>query len=148
MLIDKLNTFGLPVALNTGAAGTYVIGDQINLGPSPVNQGVGIPYYWYIATAVAATSADSTATATFQLVGADNAALTTNPVVLMQTPAFIVTAMPANRFLFTAAIPFAQYKQFLGIRQVTGVQAITAGSIRSFLTQEPDQWRAYPEANS
>ena len=147
MLIDLRSTFGLPVALNTGGADTYVIGDQIDLTAFPVDQGVGIPFYWYVATAVAATSAGS-ATGTFQLVSADNAALTSNPVVHMVTPTFTVASMTVNKFLFAAPIPFADYKRYLGIRQVTAVAAFTAGSINSFLTQEPDRWRAYPEGNN
>lgn len=147
MLTDKLNTFGLPVTLNTGGADTYVIGDQINMLAFPVNQGVGVPFYWYVATSAAATSGGS-ATLALELVTAEDAALTTSPVVLMRTPVFPVAELTAYKFLFAAPIPFAEYKQFLGIRQVTGVAAFTAGSINSFLTQEPDQWRAYPEANS
>ena len=144
MLIDSRTTFGLPVALNTGGADTYVIGDQIDLTAFPVDQGVGIPFYWWVAVAAAATSAGS-ATATFQLVTAENAALTTNPVVMMTTPTFTVASMTLGKFLFAAPIPFGDYKRYMGIRQVTGTAAFTAGSINSFLTQEPDRWRPYPE---
>lgn len=144
MLTDARTTFGLPVALNTGGAGTYVIGDQIDLTAFPVDQGVGIPFYWYTATAVAATSGGS-ATATFQLVTADDDALTSNPVVMLTSPTIPVAEMTVNKFLFAAVIPFGDYKRYMGIRQVTGTAAFTAGSIRSFLTQEPDRWRPYPE---
>ena len=35
------------------------------------------------------------------------------------------------------------YKRFLGIRQITGAQAITAGAVDAFLTVRPNAWKSY-----
>jgi len=142
MLSDARTTFGLPVALHTGGTGTQVIGDQIDLRVAGIDQGVGYPLYWYLATSAAAASGGA-ATVTFQLVTADNAALTTNPVVIQQTAAFPVANLGAGRFLYAGSIPFGLYSRYMGMRQVTGTAALTTGSVFSYLTQEPDRWRPF-----
>jgi hypothetical protein len=45
------------------------------------------------------------------------------------------------------AVPLAlegnAYEQFLGILQVTGTTAISAGKINAFLTSDVQKWKAY-----
>ena len=71
MFVDKRNEFCDALALNTGAANTYVIGDQIDLGVAR-DVGNGEPIYLTI-VATTGVNAASAGTVQFQLVTADNA---------------------------------------------------------------------------
>lgn len=149
MILDKRNEFCDAVALNTGAAGTYVIGDQIDIGTGR-DLGGDMALYLVIAAAVG-IAAGSAGTVTFQLVSADNAALTSNPVVHAQSAAFVTGTgtgtgtLKAGTTLFAIALPLEAdaYKRYVGIRQVTGTAAITAGSVDAFLTEDVARWKAY-----
>jgi hypothetical protein len=66
MILDKRNEFCDAVALNTGGAGTYLLGDQIDLGVAR-DMGNGEPMYLVITVATLPTSAAGTATAQFTL---------------------------------------------------------------------------------
>jgi hypothetical protein len=149
MIIDKRNEFADAVSLNTGAAGTYTIGDQIDLGTAAANMGAEDELYLVINvdTGIAAGSAGSV---TFQLVSAEDAALTTNPVVHYQTAAFTTGTgtgtgtLKAGTLLAAVKVPQGfDYKRYLGVRQVTGTAAITAGKVNAFLTPDIAMWRAY-----
>lgn len=149
MILDKRNEFCDATALNTGAAGTYVIGDQIDLG-TPRDLGGDMALYAVIsvATGIAAASAG---TVQFQLVTADNAALTTNPTVLAQSAAFVTgagtgtTTLRPGTSLLALQLPQegTPYQRFLGIRQVTGTTAISAGAVDAVLAQDVQRWKAY-----
>jgi hypothetical protein len=148
MILDKRTEFCDAVTLNTGAAGTYTIGDQIDLGV-PANIGTEDELYLVISveTGIAAGSAG---TVTFQLTSADNAALTTNPLVHFQTAAFATgtttatgTLKPGTLLTATKLPQAFDYKRYLGVRQVTGTTAVTAGKVDAFLTTDAALWRAY-----
>lgn len=148
MILDKRNEFADAVALNTGGAGTYVIGEQIDLGTA-VNVGA-VDELYFVVNVDTGIAAGSAGTVTFQLVSADNDALTTNPVVHYQTAAFTTGtgtgtgALKAGTVLAAIKLPQGfDYKRYLGIRQVTGTAAITAGKVNAFLTPDIAMWRAY-----
>jgi hypothetical protein len=152
MILDKRTEFCDAVALNTGAPATFVIGDQIDLGTVGRDIGNGEPLYVVIEAATGINAAGA-GTVQFQVVSADNAALTTNPVVHMQTTAFVTSttsgnaggALAAGTTLAALSVPMegVAYRRFLGIRQVTGAQAITAGAVDAFLVHSAAQWKAY-----
>lgn len=151
MILDKRNEFADAVALNTGGAGTYVIGDQIDLGAAR-DIGNGQPVYLEIQVATGINAAGA-GTVQFQLVSADNAALTTNPVVHAQSAAFVTSttsgdaggALAAGTALLIQSLPQEgqAYKRYVGIRQVTGSQAITAGAVDAFLVHDVANWKSY-----
>lgn len=153
MIIDKRNEFADATALNTGAAGTYTIGDQIDLEVlRDIGNGADVYLVLGVATGINAAAAG---TVQFQLVSADNAALTTNPVVHTQTAALVTSttsgnaggALAAGTLLLATVLPMgADYKRYLGIRQVTGTAAISAGAVDAFLTLDVARWRAYADA--
>jgi hypothetical protein len=155
MILDERNEFCDATALNTGGANTYVIGDQIDLGTAARDIGNGQVPYLVISTAVGINAA-AAGTVTFQLVSADDAALTTNPVVHAQSAAFVTSTttgnaggtLAAGTTLMAMAVPMEglAYKRYLGIRQVTGAQAITAGAVNAFLTPDVAKWKAYADA--
>lgn len=150
MIIDKRNEFCDAVALNTGAAGTYVLGDQIDIGTAR-DLGGDQALYLDISVAVG-IAAGSAGTVQFQLVSADNAALTTNPVVHAASGLFVTgtgtatTTLRPGTQLFQVPLPqegSTPYKRYVGIRQVTGTAAITAGAIDAFLTPLAPANKAY-----
>lgn len=141
MLIDNLSKFALPTALSTAAPATAKFGDAINLVKTVQDLGEGTPLYWFTSVAVAATSGGS-ATLTLQLVEADNEALTTNPEVLLTTAAIPVASLTLGAVITNMALPKTVYRQWIGLRQVVGTAAFTAGSLNSFLTTDTDNWRA------
>lgn len=142
MLIDTRSTFAWEEDVD-GAAGTAKVGEAMDLEVE-ANQGEGYPLYLVILFTT--TTAGGTSTA-YNLVTADNAALSSNPVTLLSTPVYAVAAGTAGTYAIVVPIPKADYKRYLGIT-VTRVGTVTAGAISAFLVQDPPAWRAYPEGNS
>lgn len=145
MITDALARFLSGTALNTGAAGTYVIGDVYDLKrDNELHDVEGI--YLVAQMATTATSGGS-ATLTVQFVTADNAALTTNPVVLVASAAVPVADLTAGKRIIAVPLPKgAGTKRYLGVRQVTGTAAFTGGTISAFLTNEPSNYRSFADA--
>lgn len=152
MILDKRNEFCDATALNTGAAGSYVIGNQIDLQTAR-DLGGDKALYLVILVAVGINAAGA-GTVQLKLTSADDAALTSNPVDHLMTAAFVTSttsgnaggALAAGKRLAAIQVPLegdTPYKRFLGVRQVTGAQAITAGAIDAFLTPDVAAWKAY-----
>lgn len=146
MICDKLATFADDTALNTGAAGSYIIGDQIDLSVAR-NIGVAIGHatlYLVIKVQTTATSGGA-ATGSFSLVTDDNGSLS-SPTVVVSSPAYAVAGMTAGTLLLVTAIPIgATFERYIGIQQTTGTAAFTAGKIDAFLTTTPPAYKAYAQ---
>jgi hypothetical protein len=146
MILDKRNEFCDAVALNTGAAGTYLVGDQIDLGAVARDVGNGEPMYLVITVDTLPTSAGA-ATAQFQLASDASASIATNgtATVHLETKAFAISEMAAGTMLAAIALPLegVAYERYLGILQVTGTAAFTAGKINAFLTHDVAKWKSY-----
>jgi hypothetical protein len=145
MILDKRNEFCDAVALNTGAAGTYLLGDQIDLGVAR-DMGNGEPMYLVITVDTLPTSAASTATAQFTLASDDSASISTSTsTVHLLTKAFAISEMAAGTMLAAIALPMegVAYERYLGILQTTGTQAFTGGKINAFLTHDVAKWKSY-----
>lgn len=147
MIMDKLTEFCDGVALNTGAAGTYNIGDVIDL-EAVRDLGQGNPIYLVISVSTTATSAGA-ATGQFRLVSDSTATPSTSTATVHATSAaHAVANMSAGASLFVIALPMegSAYERYLGIQQITGVAAFTAGNVDAFLTMNPSAYKAYPDA--
>ena len=146
MILDKRNEFCDAVALNTGAAGTYLLGDQIDLGVAR-DMGNGEPMYLVITVDTLPTSAAGTATAQFTLASDASAAVATDgsATVHLLTKAFAISEMAAGTMLAAIALPMegVAYERYLGILQTTGTQAFTGGKINAFLTHDVAKWKSY-----
>ena len=145
MILDKRNEFCDAVALNTGAAGTYLLGDQIDLGVAR-DMGNGEPMYLVITVDTLPTSAAGTATAQFTLASDDSASIsTTTSTVHLLTKAFAISEMAAGQMLAAIALPMegVAYERYLGLLQTTGTQAFTGGKINAFLTHDVAKWKSY-----
>jgi hypothetical protein len=146
MILDKRNEFCDAVALNTGGAGSYLLGDQIDLGTAR-DMGNGEPMYLVITVDTLPTSANSTATAQFTLASDASAAIATDgsATVHLQTKAFAISEMAAGQMLAAIALPMegVAYERYLGVLQTTGTQAFTGGKINAFLTHDVAKWKSY-----
>jgi hypothetical protein len=146
MILDENLLFGYKTALSTAAPATSKYGKALDLLNINLDRGEGWPFYFCAFVNVAATSGGA-ATLALALTHADNEDLTTNPVNLYLSPTFALADLtPAGKLLFMVALPKGVlYKRWLGVRQIVGAHALTAGALNVFLTPDPDNWRAYAE---
>jgi hypothetical protein len=152
MILDELLEFCDATALNTGAAGTYLLGDVIDLGDAPTTQGIGAfgtqPVYLVIQVDTAATSGGA-ATGRFILASDAQAAIATDgtATVHFDSGAIAVASLTAGRLITITGLPLTRtYERYLGILQTTAVAAFTAGKINAFLTTDISSWAALPQA--
>jgi hypothetical protein len=143
MILDERTEFCDATSLNTGAAGSYLIGDVIDLGVAGRDIGQGTPLYLVVQVDTAATSGGA-ATGQFNLVTDDNAGLS-SPTTLFSSRAVPVASMTAGATLLVAQLPIegVAYERYIGIQQVTGTAAFTAGKVNAFLTHTPAAWKSY-----
>lgn len=146
MILDERLEFADATALNTGAAGTYLIGDVVDLGVSR-DIGEGESLYLVIQVDTTATSGGS-ATGQFKLASDAQAAIATDgsATVHFETVAIPVATLVAGYRVCAIALPRGTYERYLGILQVTGTAAFTAGKVNAFLTDNPGKWTAYADA--
>ena len=152
MYVDRLNEFCDNVALNTGAAGTYLIGNQIDLVVArDIGMGMGGQLYLVAQVSEAATSGGS-ATLQLQLASDSTAAIATDGTasIHLTSATFAVAALTAGKVLMVMPLPLegVAYERFLGIRQITGTAAFTGGKVDVFLTTDPQVWKAYADEGS
>lgn len=148
MILDERTEFCDATALNTGAAGTYLLGDQID--SSVVRDlGNGQPIYLVITVDTLPTSGGA-ATAQFTLASDDSASIATNGTASVHfvTKAFAISEMAAGNVLAAVALPSqgVAYERYLGVLQTTGTAAFTGGKINAFLSTDVARWRAYADA--
>jgi len=150
MITDKLTQFANAVALNTGSAGTYLIGDVIDLDVAR-DVGQGYPLFLVVNIETTATSGGS-ATLAVTLASDAQAAIATDGTATrhLTSPIFAVSTLSAGKNLLKAVIPMegTEYERFLGILQVTAGAAFTGGKISAFLTINPAGWKALPDGVS
>jgi hypothetical protein len=138
------------VALNTGGAASYLIGDVIDLGTASPGPGVGTgePMYWVVTVDTAVTATGS-GTYQFTLASDAQAAIATDgsATVHLQTAAIPKATLVAGYVVIAAALPLGTpaYERYLGTLQTTAVSAATAGKVNSFLTHDVGRWRAYAQ---
>lgn len=151
MIMDELLEFCDATALNTGAAGTYLIGDQVPLGVT--GRDIGNPgsdsMYLVVTCDTTATSGGS-ATLTLSLASDDSASIsTTTSTIHASSKAIPVASITAGAVLWVVCLPSdTAYETYLGILQTTGTAAFTAGKINAFLTRTPARWKAYADATN
>lgn len=153
MILDERTEFCDATALNTGAAGTYNLADQIDLGVAGRGVGEAGDQLYLVLQVATGITAGSAGTVQFQLVSDDTATPATNGTqsIHLQTRAFTTgtgtgtTTLKAGTVLGVFALPIegVVYERYLGVQQVTGTAAITAGAIDAFLTPTPAAWKAY-----
>lgn len=146
MILDARNEFCDATALNTGAAGTYLIGNQIDMGAVPAPGPLGANGELYLVATVDTTATSGgAATLQLKLASDDTASIsTTTATDHFASRVFPLSALVAGATLFAVKMPMGfDYERFLGILQVTGTAAFTAGKVNVFLTPDPARWAAY-----
>lgn len=145
MILDERNEFCDNTSLNTGGAGSYLLGDVIDTGNDGINDVENL--YLVIDVSTAATSGGS-ATGAFHLVSDAQAAIATDGSATYHwsSPAIAVASLTAGRNIVEIALPKGTYERYIGILQTTAVAAFTAGAINAFLTPNPNTYRAFPQA--
>lgn len=149
MILDEKLEFCDAVSLNTGAAGTYNIGDVIDLTVARDLGGDQAPYL-VVTVDTGITVASSTGTVAFQLVSDGTDTIATNGTqtvhAVSKAHATSTTAIPAGSVLFAVQLPIeglTAYERYLAVQQVTGTTALNAGKVNAFLTMDVARWKAY-----
>jgi hypothetical protein len=149
MILDERTEFCDATALNTGAAGSYLVGDVIDLQVAR-DIGAGAPIYWVVQIETLPTSGGA-ATANFSLCSDAQAAIAVDgsQTTHAQTGAKTIAQMAAGTtFIIGVPAEGSAYERYLGVVQTTAVAAFTAGKINSFLTLDPRGWKAYADAQN
>lgn len=151
MILDERTEFADATALNTGVAGSYLIGDVVDLKgpttePNTTKDMEGSDLYLVIQVDTAVTSGGA-GTAAFSLASDAQAAIAVDGTQSehFRTKAFALAEMTAGAILACVKLPRGNYERYLGIVQTTAVAALTAGKINAFLTADPAIWRAYAD---
>ena len=146
MITDKLNYFYDNVALAAIPTSDVIdLGDDVTLH----NIGGKDPVFLVIQTGpTPATDSGSDATLQFKLVSDSVAALNSSPTTHIDTGAMaFATVAVANKVLLVAPLPFGDYERYVGLTATVGSGPFTAGSVRAFLTRDPQWWRALGSNN-
>jgi hypothetical protein len=147
MILDERNEFCDAVSCNTGAAGTYNLGDIIDLSVAR-DLGGDRALYLVVTVDTGITTAGSAGTVAFQLVsdGTDTISTTTQSVHLV-SKAWVTgsSAIAAGTVLMAVQLPMegTAYERYLAVQQVTGTTALNAGKVNAFLTTDVARWKAY-----
>lgn len=148
MILDDRLEFADALALNTGAAGTYNLGDVIDtksttIDPNTTRDLEGSELYLVVRIGTAATSGGS-ATLQVRLVSDDTATPSTTTATVHATSAAIaVASLTAGATVMVTRLPAGSYERYVGIQQITGTAAFTAGTLDAFLVSDPALYRAY-----
>lgn len=155
MILDARNEFCDSVLLNTGAAGTYNIGNQIDLGATQRSIGAPrTPLFLELMVTAGIRVAASTGTIQFQLVSDSTVAPSTDGTQSIHAVSrSVVTSTTSDvgllaigKVLMSLAVPLegsVPFERYVGIQQITGTTAISAGRVDAFLTSTPSEWKSY-----
>jgi hypothetical protein len=151
MILDERTEFCDAVSLNTGGAGSYLLGDQIDTGAAARDLGASTDNLFLVLQVDTTCTSGGSATGQFHLASDSTAAIATNGTATyhFSTGAIPVATLVAGYVIAIVALPQgALYERFLGILQTTGTAAFTAGKINAFLTTDPSNWRHYADASN
>lgn len=159
MILDSRTEFCDAVSLNTGAAGSYLLGNQVDVSlagvsTSPGHIGAAESIYLVISVDTGIAVAAGTGSLSFRLVSDAQAAILTDgtatehltfgPFGTSTTSGNAGAVLGAGAVLACVELPKTmKYERYLGIIQQTGTTAISAGKINAFLTPDPAAWAAF-----
>jgi len=145
MIMDKLTQFCDAVALNTGGAGSYLLGDVYDTGGDGWNIADDL---WLVIIASTTATSGGSATGQFHLASDAQAAIATDGSATyhFSTSAIPVATLAAGYRACAVRVPAGTYERYVGILQTTGTAAFTAGAVHAFLTIDVPNWVAMPDA--
>ena len=151
MVLDERTEFCDAVSLNTGAAGSYLLGDQIDTGSVARDLGESADDLYLVLQVDTTATSGGSATVAFHLASDSTASVATDGSATyhFSTSAIPVATLVAGYVIAIVALPKGKtYERYLGILQTTAVAALTAGKINAFLTNDASNWRHYPDASN
>ena len=152
MRLDAYNEFCDAVAV-AATAGTYLLGDVIDLSSIGLNLGV-TDAYLVIQTDTEIITGGSAGTIQFFLASdAQEAIATDGSATVHLTSASLVTddaaansaALNAGGTIMAVKLPAGTYERYLGILGTIGSTTVTAGKINAFLTPDISVWKSYAD---
>lgn len=149
MISDSLLNLAVDTALNTGAAGNYVVGNQVDLGVAAngIGANVGLAQLFLVITMTTAATSGGAATVQFSLLSDGDSAMGT-PNVVASTGAIALASLTAGAVVGIIALPVGfSLERYIGLRQTTGVAAFTGGTFDAVITSTPPVRYAYPQAS-
>lgn len=148
MILDERGEFLDATALNTGGAGTYLIGDVIDIEATGI--GLGASDIWFVLQVQTTATSGGSATGQFSLASDAQAAIATDgsATVHFATSAIPVATLVAGYVIAAVRLPRApNYERYLGVLQTTGTAAFTAGKVDGFLTLDYSKVKHYADAS-
>lgn len=147
MILDDRNEFADALAVNTGAAGSYLLGDVIDLGDPNRDIGQGTKLYLVGQVDTTFTSGGS-ATFAFSLASDAQPAIAVDgsQTEHFRTRAIPVAQLTAGTVICAIGLPIGDYERYLGVIQTTAVAAATAGKVNFFLVSDVAKIKHYADA--
>ena len=146
MIMDERSEFcdGEDVS---AAAGTALVGDVMDLSANAVNPGRSSNLYLVVQVETAFASGGS-ATVQFELASDAAAAIATDgsATTHAQTEAIAIATLVKGYRWIIQLPQGVDYERYLGILVTTATATTTAGAISAFLTHDPQNYHAYPDA--
>lgn len=134
----------------SAAAGSEVIAKAVDLGAAGVDPNCGRNMFLVISVNTTFTSGGA-ATVQFKLVSdsTDPASSDGSETAHWQSDVFGYASLVAGRMIIVP-LPqgFPEYERYLQLIVTTATATTTAGKIDAYLTFDPPNWKAYPEAVS
>lgn len=136
MMLDNETTLSEEQAVTASAIST----DVYDLGEGLGNLGAGQPLMFE--TLVTADFATLTSL-DIQIVAADDAALTTNPVVVESSGA-VIAADLVSGYRFAGTLNLHEKKRYIGFKYVVAGSDATTGAVTSFINLDVNSGDVYP----
>lgn len=145
MITDALNY----LADNVVFFATGTISDVIDRGataPAATQYSPDPISHAYLVLQTGTTAYAGGTSVQFDLVSATDAALTTGVVVHASTGAVVIASLGANKAVAILPLPPGDYKRYIGLK-ATAVGSTTAGTLRAFITNNVNAYRAMASNN-
>lgn len=150
MIVDDRAELADSLAANTGAAGTYNLGDTIDTqagGISRTPDGAFSADLFLVVRVAQTFTSGGAATVAFRLVSDDTTTpSTTTATVHATSGALPLASLTAGATIFCLnCADLQRVERYLGVQQVTGVAALTGGAVDVFFTDSPALPRSYAD---
>ena len=144
MIIDSQNEFSVEQAVTVTAVSSNVY-DNNSESTANVGQALGVDGDIYLVVQCDETAtAAGAATVTITLESAENAALSTSPVVHFSSGALALAAMTAESRVVAVKLPQSlDYKRYMGLRYTVATGPLTAGKFSAFLVSNVNANKSY-----
>lgn len=151
MILDERSEFCDATAVDTGGAGSYLVGDVYDREEIGLDVGQGIAPWLIIQIDTAVTSATASpngAKLQFHLCSDAQAAIATDGSATYHFSSAVLekAVLVAGKLVCAVQLPLGVYERYIGILQTTSVEAATGGKINAFLTMTPAKWYPAPDA--